>query len=408
MRKSLIMAAAMIAAICAAPAYAEETTAGVTVQQDASSSTGYTATFVYYDDEASSVELGSPLFYFYKMDDLTMSNPYTPYTWENGTFSASASTKLYTDGFDIYYEELENIGDGYWSVTLPLPSGAYPYFFVVDGDRDSRLYDPANMPLYNEEKDFYGELSMLYVPYDAEKQEEEHDRSYLMPREDEYKGEIVFDTYTRSGETEYLAIYLPWDYDTGREEPYKTIYLAHGGGGSEMDWINNGSANNIMDNLIADGEIESAILVCMNIDNLSLDEIVNDLVPTIESKYHVSENAEDRAFGGLSKGGKLTSDLYFAYPTEFGCFGVMSASNIPEDFSVYENLDFPMVISAAGVWDPQCIYYEAMDNAMNNMTAFTQAMEDNGLECEFYIVPGAHDWSIWPQIFRLMALDFLR
>ena len=37
-----------------------------------------------------------------------------------------------------------------------------------------------------------------------------------------------------------LGIYLPHDYDTNKT--YKTIYLAHGGGGNDVEWMNIASA----------------------------------------------------------------------------------------------------------------------------------------------------------------------
>ena len=62
-----------------------------------------------------------------------------------------------------------------------------------------------------------------------------------------------------SSTSQPLGIYLPHDYDTNKT--YKTIYLAHGGGGNDVEWMNIASANNIMDNLIADGEVADAIVV---------------------------------------------------------------------------------------------------------------------------------------------------
>ncbi len=41
----------------------------------------------------------------------------------------------------------------------------------------------------------------------------------------------------------------------------RQFYLAHGGGGNDVEWMNIASANNIMDNLIADGEVADAIVV---------------------------------------------------------------------------------------------------------------------------------------------------
>ena len=41
--------------------------------------------------------------------------------------------------------------------------------------------------------------------------------------------------------TRTLGVYLPPGYDPNRAEPYKTIYLQHGSGQDQSDWLNIGS-----------------------------------------------------------------------------------------------------------------------------------------------------------------------
>ena len=66
-------------------------------------------------------------------------------------------------------------------------------------------------------------------------------------------GSYQYDTYIAYDGTENcLVIYLPNGYSLGNN--YKTIYLAHGNGGNEIEWCQLGSAGNIVDNLIAEGE----------------------------------------------------------------------------------------------------------------------------------------------------------
>ena len=49
--------------------------------------------------------------------------------------------------------------------------------------------------------------------------------------------------------TKEAWVYLPYGYDAEREQPYRTIYVLHGGGQDESDWLGIGSVQNIIDNL---------------------------------------------------------------------------------------------------------------------------------------------------------------
>src|SRR5690606_40938460 len=51
------------------------------------------------------------------------------------------------------------------------------------------------------------------------------------------------------------------DYDKDRSTRYPVLYLQHGWGEDETAWSNQGHANLIMDNLIAEGEITPFIIV---------------------------------------------------------------------------------------------------------------------------------------------------
>ena len=50
-----------------------------------------------------------------------------------------------------------------------------------------------------------------------------------------------------------MYVYTPPDYMTSNTR-YPVLYLLHGGGGDEDQWINLGRTNVIMDNLIAAGK----------------------------------------------------------------------------------------------------------------------------------------------------------
>ncbi len=59
-------------------------------------------------------------------------------------------------------------------------------------------------------------------------------------------------------------IYTPPGYQENLEKRYPVLYLQHGGGENETGWSNQGHANLIMDNLIAEGKSEPFIIVMDN------------------------------------------------------------------------------------------------------------------------------------------------
>jgi len=105
-------------------------------------------------------------------------------------------------------------------------------------------------------------------------------------------------------------IYLPPGYSTANK--YSVMYLLHGIGGNEDEWYHNGAPHTILDNLIAAGEIDPFILVlpygdakAAGVDgweNFTKD-LLESLIPHIESNYSVYTDAKHRAIAGLSQGG---------------------------------------------------------------------------------------------------------
>ncbi len=121
------------------------------------------------------------------------------------------------------------------------------------------------------------------------------------------------------GTTRKLNVYTPPGYTS--EKKYPVLYLLHGIGGDETEWQRFASPNLMLDNLIADGKAVPMIVVMPNGRAQENDraegnvmasapafavfekDLLNDVIPTIESKYAVDNNREMRAIAGLSMGG---------------------------------------------------------------------------------------------------------
>ena len=226
----------------------------------------------------------------------------------------------------------------------------------------------------------------------------------MMPRTDGQSGQIVYADYTDvNGDLAPLAIYLPYGYDAGREEGYKTLYLSHGGGGNEMEWFASGNTNYVFDTLIAEGKVEPTIIVTMCNTTYGWDfDVINEnvighIIPFMEGNYNVGTEPSDRAFAGLSMGGMTTTNIYAAHADQFGYIGVLSGCDpdVILDANDVGRLSMPTIMTGNGFYDP------ALEDAL-----MAQLMQ-LGIPYEEYIVLGGHDWTTWPQLIRIFATNYL-
>ena len=385
-------------------ATAEETplTPGVTVAADPGSPTGYTVTFVYEDAEAEKVDVVGT-FNFYKEGGKNGSIPsqaYSPFEYEPGMFRANFNDFPAT----VAMEKVE--GSNYWQVAMPLPSGHFLYNYKVN-DSETYTPDPANPPMASTvTSGNASKLSTVDVPYDPI-QGSSTDFTFLLPRTDEQVGQVVYDEYVNiDGETAPLAIYLPYGYDASRAEGYNTIYLAHGTGGSEMEWFASGNTDHIFDNLIAEGAVEPTVVVTMmntQWRNVTfnfyyiVENVMKHIIPFMESNYNVSTEPAGRAFAGLSFGSRTTSNVYAAYPDQFGYFGCFSGADglINLDTSKLERLSFPTIVTGNGCYE--------------SITAghLTSQLKTLGIPYSEYTVKGAHDWTVWQVMLKIFATEYL-
>ena len=411
--KIFLAASGALAMVLGTTAFAEESselTPGVTVIADEESATGYSATFVYEDAEAESVTLVGGMAFFYD-DGTVAANPevaYTPYEWKPDMVPSGDG------GFSTEMTKVE--GTDYWTVEVPLPNGKYLYAYNVD-NAEKNISDPANVPMTAEvENGNAFDRSVFYVPYDSEKQAGYKDWSFLMEREDEQKGSVSFVNYDDlDGTARPLGVYLPYGYDENAEEPYKVLYLSHGGGGNETDWFYGGSANYIFDNLIAEGEVEPTIIVTMNnsVYEWDYDKIITNLteyiVPYMEENYNVSADPSGKAFAGLSMGGMTTSHVYYDCADQFGYFGIFSGSDASIDLNSLDIdvLKKPFIMIGAGRYD--MAYINDSYGQENDRTSL--GLKDNfdeiGISYRFHVVDGSHDWFVWPQLLNIFAENYL-
>lgn len=211
-----------------------------------------------------------------------------------------------------------------------------------------------------------------------------------------------------------MGIYLPYGYDANRAEPYKVLYLSHGGGGDETFWVGGGASREVFDNAIADGAVEPTIVVTMNNQIYGWDytgklipNLFNAIIPYMEANYNVSKEASGRAYAGLSMGGMTTTNMYYHCTEQFGYYGMISASDVSMDFSVkdIEVLKAPKIMVAAGIFDMALSSDDP--TRTNTAEALCKLLDSLGVEYGYHEVQGGHEWFTWIQTLNIFARDYL-
>jgi hypothetical protein len=387
----LAVAMGLSVAPVAAQADDVDLTPGPTVIADPDSPTGYTGHFVYYNPTATSVRFVADIL-LRDWEDPTNPTIYQPSQYRPGLMR----------GGGAYDVEMTEVADGYWVTDVPLAAGANQYWFYVDNNTSLWVADPANSPIFAPDGltgTARRAFNKVHVPYDAEKQNYAPLAARVIenPRPDSPKGTWSYVPIQIGTATRTLGVYLPPGYDPNRAEPYKTIYMQHGGGQDQSDWMNMGDVPVIMDNLLQDGLTEPAVVITTNTNYLgaaasgypNLRDIV---LPFVESNYNVSTHPTDRAFAGLSAGGFVTMNLINYDPTLFGYYGPWSGGMRVNNAT--PNLGVPYILFGGGRWDfglPNPTQVAALDNGF----------------IENVVVAGAHDFNAWNQLFTTWARDYL-
>ena len=137
-------------------------------------------------------------------------------------------------------------------------------------------------------------------------------------------------------QTRQAYVYTPPQYDGKKKFP--VLYLQHGWGENEYAWWNQGHANLIMDNLIAEGKIEPFIIVMtygmtndvrpgglFSFDYKQFETVLCDeLVPYVDANFRTVAKKDSRAMAGLSMGGMETHTITLDRPEMFGWYGLLS------------------------------------------------------------------------------------
>lgn len=219
---------------------------------------------------------------------------------------------------------------------------------------------------------------------------------------------VSYDSKT-VGTRRQALVYTPPGYSVKRK--YPVLYLLHGIGGDEFEWLRNGQPQHILDNLYAQGKIEPMIVVLPNGRAMKDDrpvgnvfdstkvrafatferDLLGDLIPFIEKEYPVYQDKKRRALAGLSMGGGQSLNFGLANLDKFAWVGGFSSApntKMPQDL-------VPDPGKAKKSLKLLWISCGDQDNLLRVSQRTHDYLKENKVAHIFYVEPGGHDFKVW-------------
>lgn len=321
---------------------------------------------------------------------------------------------------------LHKDADGFWTGTTagPMDEGFHYYHLTIDG---GVVNDPGT-------NNYYGSTrweSGIEIPA--------HDQAFYAERNIPHGNveQVLFWSESTS-QLRRAFVYTPPTYDASKKTKYPVLYLQHGWGENEYAWSNQGHANLIMDNMIADGLIEPFIVVmtygmtnegfrpgqmprpaapakaegaekaegtpapaprrpagnplASMMNNGFETVLVDELIPYIDSHYRTKADKAHRAMAGLSMGGMETHTITLNRPEVFGYYGLLSGG-------VYTPEELKDIKDVKGIF-LGCGSKESPDQINKSAAALKAA----GYNAKGYVSEGtAHEFLTWRRCLYEMA-----
>lgn len=211
-------------------------------------------------------------------------------------------------------------------------------------------------------------------------------------------------------------IITPANYSSERN--YPVLYLLHGIGGTEDEWLGGGCAT-LIGNMIAKNIAKEMIVVVPNARACTIDSVPEDmnenietfdqfikvlktdLIPYVNNHYSVLTGTENTAIAGLSMGGRESLFIGFSMTDTFGYIGAFSPAPgllpdtdldycgqfLPDDFKLPENKPTPKMIMLCN-GDSDSVVHKIPDY-------YHSVLERNGVQHLWYTMYGDHNFDVW-------------
>ncbi|QOV88191.1 alpha/beta hydrolase [Humisphaera borealis] len=233
---------------------------------------------------------------------------------------------------------------------------------------------------------------------------------YDVRRADIDRGKVALVEYDSStvGTKRKARVYTPPGYTPNKK--YPVLYLLHGIGGDENEWVRGGVPDVILDNLYADKQAVPMIVVLPN-GRASKDvgprdpipkqspafaafesDLLKDLIPFIEKTYAVETGRESRALAGLSMGGGQSLNFGLGNLDTFAWVGGFSSApnTRPPGALIKDHAEATKKLRLLYV---ACGNKDGLFRISQNVH---EMLEQNKVPHVYNVIPGGgHDFKVW-------------
>jgi enterochelin esterase-like enzyme len=301
--------------------------------------------------------------------------------------------------------------DGFWTLTTPpIVEGFHYYSIFVNG---TEMPDPGSGTFFGSMRESSG--IEIPSPVSGDSFYEIGDVPHGEVRSVLYFSKVV-------GKWRRCFVYTPPGYDLQTKTKYPVLYILPGFGEDETGWFTQGRGNIILDNLIAAKKSVPMIVVTDdqftalkpgeaplvlggrrpagsarpdfgNYGRTFTEVMFSDLIPSIESRFRVLADRENRAIAGLSMGGMQTFISALPHLDKFAYIGGFSPGVSPTTFEPAKKDPAAFNAQVKLLW----LGTGTVEKAGNpNIFVLHQELDKAGVKNVYFESQGtAHEWLTW-------------
>ena len=225
-------------------------------------------------------------------------------------------------------------------------------------------------------------------------------------------GAVHFHNYRSralEGRTRRVHVYTPPDYEKKTGQKYPVLYLIHGSGDNDACWTQLGRAHYILDNLIAQKKAKPMVVVMPDahalppipnagpgrgLENIKAfqRDLLEEVLPLVESRYRVKTDSGSRAIIGLSLGGSEALAVGLANASKFAWVGSMSSGG--NAAAIEPSLADPKALDKKLKW----LWLgcgKDDTNAFKNMSELAATFTEKKIKHTWFPTEGGHAWPVW-------------
>ena len=229
-----------------------------------------------------------------------------------------------------------------------------------------------------------------------------------------------------------VTVITPESYDPVAPEPYDVVYMLHGHSGNHKSWMTYG-------NIGYAATLYNVIIVCPDgANSWYWDSPINpalryetfvakELVAWVDAHYNTNADRTGRAITGLSMGGQGALFLTIRHQETFGAVGSTSGGvdirKFPKSWNMSESLG--TIEEHPAYWELFAIVNQAnmlpndgsiamiidcgIDDFFYEVNCdFHNRLLKYGVQHDFIVRPGKHNWDYWPNSIKYHFLFFHR